>query len=147
MKALLLFAGTMCLAALPVDASASCYFIYSGQNQLIYRSTLAPIDLSRPISEGMKGRFAGGHLTMIPDETGCPELLVNGEAQIFASLGFTSANRPTTAIETSPLFRNADSRNSGTMTDQGGSATSGNDAAARPSARKVVTPQPAPRGR
>lgn len=146
MKALISVAALLCLAA-PTTASASCYFIYSAQNQLLYRSTLAPIDLSRPISEGMKGRFAGGHLTMIPDETGCPELLVNGEAQIFASLGFTSPNRPTTAIEASPLFRNADSRNSGTMTDQGDSSTSGNDAAARPSARKVVTPQAAPRGR
>ena len=63
---------------LPAAASASCYFVYSAKNELVYRSTISPVDLSRPISEGLRGRFAGGHMVMIPDETGCPDLLGSG---------------------------------------------------------------------
>src|SRR6187455_3087556 len=77
-------------AVVPATASASCYFVYSAKNELIYRSTIAPVDLSRPISDGLRGRFAGGHLVMIPDETGCPDLLANGESQLFATLGFSN---------------------------------------------------------
>ena len=76
--------------ALPAAASASCYFVYSAKNDLVYRSTIAPVDLSKPISEGLRGRFSGGHLVMIPDETGCPDLLANGESQLFATLGFSN---------------------------------------------------------
>ncbi len=146
MKALISFAALLCLAV-PTAASANCYFVYSAQNQLVYRSTLSPVDLSKPISEGLKGRFAGGHLTMIPDETGCPELLANGEAQVFASLGFAAPGRPTSAIDASPLFRDVDSRNSGAINDSGSPTTPGNEATARPSSRKVQTPPPPGRGR
>jgi hypothetical protein len=76
--------------ALPAAASASCYFVYSAKNELIYRSTISPVDLSRPISESLRGRFAGGHLVMIPDETGCPDLLSDGESRLFATLGFSN---------------------------------------------------------
>ena len=61
--------------ALPAAASASCFFVYSAKNELVYRSTISPVDLSKPISDGLRGRFAGGHMVMIPDETGCPDLL------------------------------------------------------------------------
>ena len=115
MKALASFAAVLCLAAVPGLASANCYFVYSAQNQLVYRSTLSPVDLSRPISEGLRGRFAGGHLTMIPDESGCPDLLASGESQVFASFGFTPQGGPRSmsAIDTSPLFRGIDSKGPG----------------------------------
>jgi len=95
--------------ALPAAASASCYFVYSAKNELIYRSTVSPVDLSRPISDGLRGRFGGGHLVMIPDEVGCPDLLALGESQLFATLGFSNkgaGGRSAAAIDASPLFQN-----------------------------------------
>jgi hypothetical protein len=100
MKALTAVAALMCLGlGLPTVASASCYFIYKG-DQLVYRSVRTPVDLSRQIHETMVGRFAGGHLTMIPDETGCPDLLVNGISEVYSA---TPGAR--SAIDASPLFR------------------------------------------
>ena len=95
-------------AALPAAASASCYFVYSAKNELVYRSTIAPVDLSKPISQGLRGRFSGGHMVMIADETGCPDLLSNGESQLFATLGFSNkgAGGRASAIDASPLFQN-----------------------------------------
>ena len=95
--------------ALPTAASASCFYVYSARNELIYRSTISPVDLSRPISEGLRGRFAGGHLVMIPEEDGCPDLLINGESELFSTLGFSNkgaGGRSAAAIEGSPLFQN-----------------------------------------
>ena len=45
---------------------------------------------------------------MIPDETGCPDLLSNGESQLFATLGFSNkgAGGRSAAIDASPLFQN-----------------------------------------
>jgi len=101
---------TVALAgALPAAASASCFFVYSAKNELIYRSTISPVDLSRPISESLRGRFAGGHLVMIPEEDGCPDLLINGESELFSTLGFSNkgaGGRSAAAIEGSPLFQN-----------------------------------------
>jgi hypothetical protein len=106
-KSLLAFATLVAAAAWPVTASASCFFVYGASNQLVYRSTVTPVDLSKPISEGLRRHFSGGHLVMIPDETGCPDLLVNGESQLFADLGFSNRNGPGSAIGSSPLFRDA----------------------------------------
>lgn len=95
--------------ALPAVASASCFFVYTARNDLIYRSTISPVDLSRPISEGLRGRFAGGHMVMIPDETGCPDLLANGESELFATLGFSNkgaGGRSAATMDASPLFQN-----------------------------------------
>ncbi|MDQ2927129.1 MAG: hypothetical protein ABI330_12000 [Caldimonas sp.] len=138
MKALISVVGTLCLAAVPTFASANCYFVYSAQNQLVYRSTISPVDLSRPISEGLRGRFAGGHLTMIADETGCPDLLTSGESQVFASFGFTPAAgaRSVSAIDASPLFRSLDSRTSGTTYNE--SAVTPADVSGRSSARRTA---------
>lgn len=135
MKALTSLAALFCLAAVPGLASANCYFVYSGQNQLVYRSTLSPVDLSRSISEGLRGRFAGGHLTMIPDETDCPDLLISGESQVFASFGFTPrSGRSSSAIDASPLFRGADAR--GGIYD--GAEVTPSDASGRSSSRRTA---------
>ncbi|MCE9658243.1 MAG: hypothetical protein K8R60_06750 [Burkholderiales bacterium] len=107
-KSLVALLAVAAAGTLPAAASASCYFVYSAKNELVYRSTLSPVDLSRPISEGLRGRFSGGHLVMIPDETGCPDLLANGESELFATLGFSNkgAGGRSAAIEASPLFQN-----------------------------------------
>ncbi len=144
------FAGLIAavvLALVPTVASASCFFIYGPKNQLVYRSTTTPIDLSRPISDSMRSRFGGGHFVMIPDESGCPDLLAGGESRLFATLGFTSpgAGRNTTAIEASPLFRNTGARPG---TDSSGSATSTDADSGSPSpARRAARPARAARGR
>jgi hypothetical protein len=98
-------AAAACLAA-STPASASCFFVYGPSNQLVYRSVISPIDLSRPISDGLRSRFSGGHLVMIPDEDGCPDLLISGESQLFAALGFSKGG-PGSAIEASPLFKDS----------------------------------------
>ncbi|MGZ5186726.1 MAG: hypothetical protein ACXWCU_15080 [Caldimonas sp.] len=144
-KALLGLLAVLAAALAPETASASCYFVYGANNQLLYRSTITPVDLSRPISEGMRGRFAGGHLVMIPDETGCPDLLANGESKLFATLGF--GNRAAvgrTAIEASPLFRNVtapEGESSDAATPPEGSGSS------RSPARRPVPPPGAARSR
>ncbi|MDQ6640605.1 MAG: hypothetical protein M3Z15_13225 [Pseudomonadota bacterium] len=65
----------LCLAALvaPSLASANCYSIYDTKNRLAFQSSVAPIDLSTRISDSMRARFPGGHLIMIPDDSGCRE--------------------------------------------------------------------------
>ncbi len=146
-KAFIGLLATFAAALVPVTASASCFFIYGVQNQLVYRSTITPVDLSRPISEGMRGRFNGGHLVMIPDETGCPDLLAAGESKLFATLGFTTpgSGRTTSAIDASPLFRNvrgrpgSDASDSATPTDS--------DSGSPSSARRAPRPAPAARAR
>jgi len=107
MKALTSLFGLLCLAAMPTAASASCFYVFSGQNQLVYRSTISPVDLSRPISEGLKGRYAGGHLTMVPDETGCPEL-ASGQNQASGIFGLMSSasERSVSTVDIKPAVRN-----------------------------------------
>ena len=107
-KSLIALLAVAAAGTLPAAASAGCFFVYSAKNELVYRSTVSPVDLSRPISEGLRGRFSGGHLVMIPDETGCPDLLANGESALFATLGFSNkgAGGRSAAIEASPLFQN-----------------------------------------
>ena len=61
------------LLALPGLAAANCYSVYDGQNRLAFQSTIAPVDLSTRISDGMRARFPGGHLVMIPDDSDCRE--------------------------------------------------------------------------
>lgn len=141
-KALIGLLAAFAASMVPTTASANCYFIYGPKNQLLYRSTISPVDLSRPISEGLRGRFSGGHLVMIPDETGCPDLLASGESQLFAALGFTSpsSGRTTSAIAASPLFRNVAPR-AGSESDE--ATPPGADSAPRLPGRRVVPPAPA----
>jgi hypothetical protein len=61
------------LLALPTLASANCYSIYDGHNQLRFQSTIAPIDLSSRISDAMRARFPGGFLVILPDDSDCLE--------------------------------------------------------------------------
>lgn len=147
-KALIGLLATLAAALVPVTASASCFFIYGPKNELVYRSTITPVDLSRPISDSMRGRFSGGHLVMIPDETGCPDLLAGGESKLFATLGFTTpgSGRTTSAVNASPLFRNVGARPGSDASNSAGSMTDA-DGAAAASARRSPRPAGAARGK
>jgi hypothetical protein len=64
---------SLTVLALPSLASANCYAIYDAKNRLAFQSTISPVDLSTRISDQMRTRFPGGHLTMIPDDSDCRE--------------------------------------------------------------------------
>jgi hypothetical protein len=128
-KPSLALAALLAATAWPVTAAASCYFVYGPDNQLVYRSTITPVDLSKPISEGLRSRYSGAHLVMVPDETGCPDLLTSGESKLFAALGFATRGGPGSAIEASPLFRNASPRPGSSAV---GATAAPGDAAAEP---------------
>ncbi len=113
----LMFLAVAAGLALPAVASANCYFVFSPKNELVYRSVVSPVDLSKPISSGIRARFSAAHLTMIPDEADCPDLGPVGE--LAAREGATSGPFA------SPLFRNAESRSE---YDPSGGITSGNSA-------------------
>ena len=98
------------LVALPAVAEANCYFVYTGQNQLIYQSTIAPIDLSKRISDAISVRFPGDYMVMIPDESACNEFRAGGFVQPrFAQVGGNSASAGSAdpALLASPLLRNS----------------------------------------
>jgi hypothetical protein len=67
------FVPVAALLALPGLASANCYSVYDAKNQLSFQSTVAPVDLSARISDGMRARFPGGYLVIIPDDSDCRE--------------------------------------------------------------------------
>ena len=65
-------------SALPVQAA--CYTVYLG-NSITYRSTAAPVDLSRPYSETLPARFgSGASMITTNDETGCIQVVLSGGA-------------------------------------------------------------------
>ena len=66
--ALAMAAATLLVAS---QASATeCFSMYDGKNQLIYQSSTAPIDLSRPVSDEMAARFPARYL-VISDVGSC----------------------------------------------------------------------------
>lgn len=67
--ALIAFATT-----LPSLASASCFSIYSGQDKLVYQSTVNPVDLSLPLSQALRPRFPNSLMVMDPDDSSCTEV-------------------------------------------------------------------------
>ena len=91
--------------ALPALASASCFSIYTPANVLIYQSTVNPIDLSLPITQGLRRRFRGDHLVMDPNESSCTEVGA-GSSSARAGQGQTARARNSTRIdELSSLLR------------------------------------------
>lgn len=62
----LLFATV--LGALPAGALAMCYTVYGANQVVIWRGTDTPIDLSRPIHEGMRRVFPPGSRLLIEEE-------------------------------------------------------------------------------
>jgi hypothetical protein len=94
------------LLALPGLASANCYSIYDAQNRLAFQSTIAPVDLSARISDGMRARFPGGHLTMIPDDSDCREYRTGPTVSPRFDAGGTKGAEPSAEqVLQAPLLR------------------------------------------
>ena len=94
------------LLVLPSVASANCYSVYDAKNQLAFQSTIAPVDLSARISDGMRARFPGGHLIMVPDDSACREYRTGPTlAPRFEAGGTRGAEQPPErTLEASPLL-------------------------------------------
>lgn len=125
------------LAALtaPALANANCYSVYDAQNRLSFQTVVAPIDLSRPISEAMRVRFPGGFLVMIPDDTDCREFRGSGAIQPrFDSVGLIrgSATPAEQTLQASPLLRGT--RSTG-LSNSAGTGVGENDVATREAVR------------
>ena len=52
-------------------ASAACYFVYAPNNELIYRSNLAPVDLSLPLHMTVPQLSPGARMFFSLDEYNC----------------------------------------------------------------------------
>ncbi|MGE8318474.1 MAG: hypothetical protein ACN6O3_06965 [Comamonas sp.] len=66
--------GAIALGALlaVTAAQASCYTIYDAKNEVIYRDTAPPVDLSRPLSETLpKVAPADSRMVFSPDSAIC----------------------------------------------------------------------------
>jgi len=68
MKQLLVLAA-IATGALPSAALALCYTVYGPNAVVIWRSTSTPIDLSKPVHEGMRRAFSPGSSLLIEEET------------------------------------------------------------------------------
>lgn len=114
------------LLALPALAEANCYTIYDTQNRLAFQSTIAPIDLSRRISEAMPGRFPGGYLVMIPDESACSEFLsgLTATQPRFVRTGANTAPSSDQVMQASPLLRGS---RTGISANDFGTTSNGNE--------------------
>jgi hypothetical protein len=54
------------------EAHADCYTVYSASGGIAYRSTVSPVDLSRPLGETILPRYgSGASMVIANDETGC----------------------------------------------------------------------------
>jgi hypothetical protein len=91
------------MVALPSLAAANCYSIYGGNNQLLFQSTVAPIDLSGRISETMRSRFPGTFLIMIPDESDCREMRTGAVTTRFTPDNPGAVRSPDEVLTASPL--------------------------------------------
>jgi hypothetical protein len=124
------------LCAIPSLSFANCYSIYSPQDQLVYRSTVVPIDLSLPISDGLKARFPNHQLVFVANETMCTEVGAvanSGSAVQRAASRFTDSSRPNdSSLQTGGNRTSA----SGTYATGSGSArTPGTDVSVKGNAR------------
>lgn len=58
-----------CLAA--QAASAACFSVYGADQELIYRSSRPPVDLSQPLHQTVDGLAPGARLVFSLDEFNC----------------------------------------------------------------------------
>jgi len=63
----------LCFFSIPSICMSSCYTVTNSAEEVVYRSGDAPVDLSKPISNGLASKYPGGHL-VITDEYFCPPL-------------------------------------------------------------------------
>lgn len=56
--------------AIPTQARADCFSLYDAKNKLVYRSPMAPVDTSRPLSEETQ-RLYPGHFLIVEQGEQC----------------------------------------------------------------------------
>lgn len=77
MRPTLAFSSLACLALAGAAAlfspaaSASCYVVYSASQQVLYRSTEPPVDLSYQLHQTVPVLATGATLVFSPDPYGC----------------------------------------------------------------------------
>lgn len=79
-KTLVISAAALAGALMGQSALASCYVVYGPAQQVIYRSTQPPVDLSYQLHETVPTVVPGGTLVFTPDNHGC-DFEVNQLAQ------------------------------------------------------------------
>ena len=104
---LLALSSLAVLVVVPSIASANCYSIYDAKNRLALQSTIAPVDLSTRISDGMRNRFPGGHLVIVPDDSDCREYRTGPTLTPRFEGGGAAGTEPPPehTLEASPLLR------------------------------------------
>jgi hypothetical protein len=50
------------LLGLAASQALACYTVYDRSGRLVYQDERPPVDMSRPLSETLQGRFPGGHM-------------------------------------------------------------------------------------
>ena len=68
MKRLVLLSA-LAASGLPSVALALCYTVYGSGGVVIWRGTNAPVDLSKPVHEGMRAIFPAGSFLLIEEDT------------------------------------------------------------------------------
>ena len=58
-----------------VPASAECFTVLTRSNQIVYRSTQTPIDLSGPITPALHAKFPGTLLVISSDQSSCTTIV------------------------------------------------------------------------
>jgi len=104
MKKLPLICLTWLGIASALPAQAACYTVYAG-NVITYRSTTAPVDLSRPYSETLPARFGNGaSMVSAIDETGCTQVVLAGGTppEGISRAGAAARSRPSSAAKPRP---------------------------------------------
>jgi hypothetical protein len=72
------------LLALAASPALACYTVYDGNSRVVFRSSEAPVDMSRPLHETVPQRFPGGHL-VFDTETRCDEVAIGRLARVSAT--------------------------------------------------------------
>lgn len=93
---------TFCL---PTVSFAYCFSIYTPRNQLVYQSTATPIDLSQPISAGLRARYPDHHLVFIPDQSRCTNVGTASRGGNLTQGDFANASAASIPVSSGALSR------------------------------------------
>jgi len=82
-----LILATLALGLAPASVFAMCYTVLGANAVVVWRGTNTPIDLSKPVTAGMRAVFpAGTHLVISDETTGCTPV---GPQNFFGPMDFS----------------------------------------------------------
>ena len=82
-----LFLAVLALGWAPASVLAMCYTVIGANAVVVWRGTNSPIDLSKPVSVGMRAVFpAGTFMVISDDQTGCTPV---GPQNYFGPMDFS----------------------------------------------------------